>query len=153
MELSTHYEGLDNIVAFWDPKTKPQPLKPFSFAYTLYWTRDEAEMKLATQDKVMATRIGIDPRDPQRRQFAIDFGGSKLSTLSENLPPQAIASCSTNAVIVENQVFRNPFRSTWRVMLKLEPKPGNKDPVDIRCTLQKGEEVLSETWTYLWSPL
>jgi periplasmic glucans biosynthesis protein len=153
VELSTHYEGLDNIVAFWDPKTRFLPLKPYTFAYTLYWTRDEAEMKLATQDKVMATRIGVDPRDPQRRQFAIDFGGSKLSTISENNPPQAIANCSTNAVIVENQVFRNPFRSTWRVMLKLEPKPGNKDPVDIRCTLQKGEEVLSETWTYLWSPL
>jgi len=34
----------------------------------------------------------------------------------------------------------------------LEPKPGNNDPVDIRCTLQKGNEVLTETWTYLWSP-
>lgn len=152
VELSTHYEGLDNIVAFWDPKEKPRPMEAYNFAYTLYWTRDEAEMKLANQDKVLATRIGNDPRDPQRRQFAIDFGGPKLNTLSESTPPQAIASCSTNAVIVENQIFRNPFKSSWRVMLKLEPKPGNKDPVDIRCTLQKGEEVFSETWTYLWSP-
>ena len=153
VELSTHYEGLDNIVAFWDPKAKPLPLTPYSFAYTLYWTRDEAEMKLAMQDKVIATRIGADPRDPQRRQFFIDFSGPKLNTILENAPPTAIASCSTNASIVETQVFRNPFKSSWRVLLKLEPKPGNKDPVDIRCTLQKGEEVLSETWTYLWSPL
>lgn len=153
VELSTHYEGLDNIVAFWDPKEKPRPMEAYNFAYTLYWTRDEAEMKLATQDKVLATRIGNDPRDNQRRQFAIDFGGPKLNTLTENSPPEAIASCSANAAIVEKQIFRNPFKSSWRVMLKLEPKPGNKDPVDIRCTLQKGEEVLSETWTYLWSPL
>ena len=27
VELSTHYEGLDNIVAFWDPKNKPAPLQ------------------------------------------------------------------------------------------------------------------------------
>ena len=74
----------------------------------------------------MATRIGADPRDPQRRQFAIDFAGPKLNALPENSPPQAIASCSTNAVIVDNQVFRNPFNDSWRVMLKLEPKPGNK---------------------------
>jgi glucans biosynthesis protein len=153
VELSTHYEGLDNIVAFWDPKDKPRPMEPYNIAYTLYWTRDEAEMKLATQDKVLATRIGADPQDPQRRQFAIDFAGPKLNALSDNTPPQAIASCSTNAVIVENQVFRNPFRSSWRVMLKIEPKPGNKDSVDLRCTLKKGEEVLTETWTYLWSPL
>jgi len=153
VELSTHYEGLDNIVAFWDPKEKPRPMEPYNIAYTLYWTRDEAEMKLATQDKVIATRMGADPRDPQRRQFAIDFAGPKLNTLSESTPPEAVSSCSTNAVIVESQVFRNPFKSSWRVMLKMEPKPGNKDPVDLRCTLKKGEEVLSETWTYLWSPL
>jgi glucans biosynthesis protein len=53
---------------------------------------------------------------------------------------------------VDNQVFFNLFNDSWRVMLKMEPKPGNKDPVDIRCTLNKGEEVLSETWTYHWSP-
>ncbi len=29
VELSTTYEGLDNIVAFWDPKVKPQPLNRF----------------------------------------------------------------------------------------------------------------------------
>ena len=53
---------------------------------------------------------------------------------------------------MDNQVFRNPFNGTWRVMLKMNPNAGNKDPVDIRCTLKKGEEVLSETWTYQWSP-
>jgi glucans biosynthesis protein len=152
VELSTHYEGLDNIVAFWDPKEKPKPLTPLNFAYTLYWTRDETDMKLSIQDKALATRIGADPRDPQRRQFVIDFGGPKLGLLPENSPPQVVASCSTNASILEPQIFRNPFRSTWRAVIKLEPKPGNKDPVDIRCTLKKGEEVLSETWTYLWSP-
>jgi len=102
-------------------------------------------------NKVLATRLGADPRDPQRRQFAIDFAGPKFDAIPENSPPQAIASCSTNAT-VENQVFRNPFNNSWRVILRMEPQPGNQDPVDIRCTLQKGEEVLGETWTYLWSP-
>ncbi len=149
VELPTQYEGLDNIVAFWDPKVKPQPLQPFRFSYTLHWTRDEDKFSV---NKVLATRIGADPRDPQRRQFAIDFVGPKLNGIPENSPPQAIASCSTNAAIVDNQIFRNPINDSWRVMLKLEPKPGNTEDVYLRCTLQKGEEVLSETWTYLWSP-
>ena len=144
-------EGLDNIVAFWDPKTKPLPMQPYRFAYTLCWTREPA-LKRSPPNKVLATRVGADPRDPQRRQFAIDFGGTDLNAIPESAPPQPIASCSENAVIVENQVFRNPFSNTWRVMLKLEPKAGNTDPVDIRCTLKKGKEVISETWTYLWSP-
>jgi glucans biosynthesis protein len=151
VELTTHYEGLDNIVAYWEPKEVPQPMHPYRFAYTLYWTR-ETDMKLSPPNKVLSTRVGLDPRDPARRQFAIDFGGPKLSALSESAPPQCIAHCSDNGGIVENQVFFNPHTKTWRVMLKLEPKAGNHDPIDLRCTLKKGDENLSETWTFLWSP-
>ena len=152
VELSTHYEGLDNIVAFWDPKTKPLPMQPYRFAYTMYWTR-ETDLRLSPNTgNIVATRVGADPRDPQSRQFAIDFGGPSLNAIPESAPPQAIASCSDNAVIIDQQIFRNSFNNTWRVMLKLEPKPGNTGDVDIRCTLKKGEEVISETWTYLWSP-
>jgi glucans biosynthesis protein len=150
VELSTHYEGLDNIVAYWDPKEKPAPMTPMRFAYTMYWTR-ETDMKLS-QNRVTATRVGLDPTDPQRRQFAIDFAGPKLDAIPENTPPQAIASCSDNGTLVENQVFRNPHDKTWRVMLKLAPRSGNTEPVDLRCTLKRGEDVVSETWTYLWSP-
>jgi glucans biosynthesis protein len=150
VELATHYEGLDNVVAFWDPKVKPEPMKAFRYSYTLYWTL-ESDRQLSP-NKVLATRIGADPRDPQRRQFAIDFAGPKLNMIPESSPPQVVASCSTNAVIMAPQIFRNPFNNSWRVMLRLEPNPGNKDTVDIRCSLKNGEEVLGETWTYLWSP-
>ncbi|MDB6109007.1 MAG: glucan biosynthesis protein [Pedosphaera sp.] len=150
VELSTHYEGLDNIVAFWEPKTKPQPMDPFRFSYTMYWTR-ESDMKLSA-NKVTGTRIGADPRDPQRRQIAIDFSGPKLTALPDGIVPEAVASCSENGAVVESQVFLVPYTNAWRAIIKLEPKPGNKEPIDIRCTLKKGEEVLTETWTYHWSP-
>ena len=148
--MSTRYEGLDNIVAFWDPKNKPAPLQPFHFSYTMYWTR-ENDMKLSP-NKVLLTRVGADPRNARWREMLIDFSGPKLAALPEGTLPQAIASCSTNGAIVENQVFHVLFTGNWRVILKMEPKAGNQDPVDIRCTLKKGEEVLSETWTYHWSP-
>lgn len=150
VELSTGYEGLDNIVAYWSPKELPKPLEPYKFAYTLYWTRETD--RVFSENKVLATRIGADSRDSKRRQFSIDFGGPKVAVLAENDPPQAVASCSENGTITEAQVFRNPFNGTWRVILKMEPKPDNKAPIDIRCTLKKGEEVLTETWTYHWSP-
>ncbi len=150
VELSTQYEGLDNIVVFWDPKSKPRPLERYQFSYRLTWTKDD--IKLPVRERVVATRLGVDPRDPQRREFVIDFAGSRPAALAENTPPKAIASCSDNATIFETQVFRNPYDETWQVVLKLDPKPGNKEPVNIRCNLQQGDEVLSETWTYLWSP-
>jgi glucans biosynthesis protein len=153
VELPTTYEGLDNIVAFWNPKEQPQPLQPYKFSYTLLWGMNENDMKLNfDKDRVAATRIGVDPRDTKVREFTIDFAGPKLKPFTEANKPQAISSCSPNAGISFSEVYYNPFASSWRVVLKLEPKADNKDPVDIRCTLQKGEEVLTETWTYHWSP-
>ena len=151
VELSTHYEGLDNIVAFWEPRAKPAPLQPYHIGYTLYWTR-ETDRKLST-NKVIATRVGADSRNPQQHLFVVDFAGPKLSDLPEGTAPEAIPNCSDNGTIVENQIFRMPdTNGVWRVVLKMEPKPGNSNPVDIRCTLKKGDEVLTETWTYHWSP-
>jgi len=151
VELSTSYEGLDNIVAFWNPKKKPAPLEPFHFSYTLKWTR-ENDLKLS-ENKVVSTRIGPDSNFADARQFVIDFDGPKLDAIPEDKPPAAIASCSTNAVIVDKFVVRNVFLGSWRAYLKMQPKPGNHDPVDLRCTLQHGTNIVSETWTYQWSPL
>ena len=150
LELSTHYEGLDNIVAFWNPKKQPVAMEPYRFGYRLKWTR-ETDQKIS-ENMVRNTRIGADGRNPRWRQIAIDFGGPKLKGIPESDAPQAIASCSSNGAIVENQVFKNPFDNTWRVILKMEPKEGNKSPVDIRCTLKHHDQVVSETWTYHWSP-
>jgi glucans biosynthesis protein len=151
VELSANYEGLDNIVAFWDPKNKPAPMQPYQFGYTLSWEKGNADTALS-ENRVVATRIGRDSDDSSARLIMIDFTGPRLDAIPQDNPPEAIASCSTNAAIVENQVLRNTFLKTWRVVLKMQPRPGNADPVDIRCTLQNGTNILSETWTYQWSP-
>jgi glucan biosynthesis protein len=52
---------------------------------------------------------------------------------------------------VNAQVIPCPELKTWRVELKMRPAPGNKDPVDLRCTLLSGTNIVSETWTYQWS--
>ncbi|HZM01515.1 MAG TPA: glucan biosynthesis protein G [Candidatus Saccharimonadales bacterium] len=147
VELSTQYEGLDNIVAFWDPAVKPQPFQPYHFGYTLYWTR-EADMTLSSNE-VVSTRIGLNPRNTQQRQFVIDFDVPGLT--SEDGPPKADTTCTTNGAIVENQIFRNRAAKTWRVILEMEPKAGNHDPVDLTCILDKGKEPLSEKWSYRWT--
>ncbi|HUA69408.1 MAG TPA: glucan biosynthesis protein G [Candidatus Saccharimonadales bacterium] len=151
VELSENYEGLDNIVAFWDPQNKPTPMQPYRFGYTLYWQMGEADVKLS-ENRVVSTRVGLVPGTADTRLFAIDFKGPKLDGIPDDHPPEAIASCSKNATIVWNQVLRNTFLNTWRVFLKMQPEPGNHNPVDMRCTLQNGTNILSETWTYQWSP-
>ena len=150
VELATSYEGLDNIVAFWDPKIKPAPLQPLRFGYTMRWTR-ETDLKISV-NKVVATRIGLTSQFPGARQFVLDFDGPQLDALSENKPPISIANCSANAAIVQNYVVRNTIAGTWRVFLTMQPKAGNLSPVDLRCTLQEGNNPVAETWVYQWSP-
>jgi glucans biosynthesis protein len=152
VELSAKYEGLDNIVTFWSPTEKPEPLKPFRFGYTLFWQSGEADVKLS-ENRAVSTRIGADSRFEGAREFVIDFKGPKLDALPDNTELVAVANCSTNAVIAESNVLPNPYLHAWRVILKMQPKPGNTTPVDLRCSLQKGTNILAETWTYLWSPL
>lgn len=150
VELNSGFEGLDNIVAFWDPKNKPAPLKPYRFGYTLYWGKD-SDVKLS-ENRVVSTRMGLDLSCRDCRQIVIDFDGPKLDAIPESAPPVAIANCSPNAAILDSQATRNTYLGTWRVILKLQPAAGNVDPVDLRCTLQQGTNVVSETWTYQWSP-
>ena len=149
VELSTQYEGLDNIVAFWEPRNKPVPLQPTHFSYLLHWTRDTDKL---SPNRTLTTRVGADPRNPGQRQIAIDFTGPKLASLPEGVAPEVVASCSANGSITDAQAFPMPANGVWRAIIKMQPKPGNQEPVDIRCTLKRGDELLTETWTYLWSP-
>ena len=147
VELSTQYEGLDNVVAFWDPAAKPGPLQPLRFGYTLYWTR-ETDMTLST-NQVVSTRVGADPRDQAQRQFVIDFNVPKMT--SEEDPPTAAASCGEGGMVTQAQVFWNAADKPWRVILNVLPKAGSRQPVDVKCALKKGEETVSETWSYRWT--
>lgn len=145
VELNTHYEGLDNIVAFWSPRNIPSPLHPLRFNYTEYWTR-ESDMVLSA-NKVVATMIGGDIASPTLRQIAIDFEGPRLAAIPKDRTPQAVASCSENGAILDTQVMQVPGSSTWRVMLKVDR--ADEDPIDLRCTLTYDGKPVTETWTDL----
>lgn len=151
VELPTTSEGLDNIVAFWNPKQKPEPLQPFHFSYDLLWTSNTGSD--LSPNRVLSTRIGNVPGALTQRQFHVEFAGPKLDGIPENEPPQASVSCTGDAKIFETQVVRDSYDGAWRVVIKFEPAPDNKQPVDFRCSLKKGDETVSETWAYLWSPM
>jgi glucan biosynthesis protein len=98
---------------------------------------------------VVSTRIGLNPLDQRQRQFVIDFNIPGLTI--EDDPPKADVSCSDNGTITQVQVFRNTPEKTWRVFINMLPKDGNHDPVDLKCSVSKGDTE-SETWSYHWSP-
>jgi glucans biosynthesis protein len=151
VELSTSYEGLDNIVAFWDPKNKPAPLQGFRYGYTLHWEGGYADLK-RSENRVISTRIGTDAQFQGARQFIVDFAGPKFNVIPEDKPPVAIANCSDGAHIADTRVVWNPFNNSWRTIIKMMPPANTNELVDLRCSLQQGTNIVGETWVYQWSP-
>jgi glucan biosynthesis protein len=98
---------------------------------------------------VVSTRIGLNPRAQDQKQFVIDFNVPDLT--NEDDPPQIATTCSTNGTIVEADIYRNNPEKTWRVFLNMLPVPGDQSPVDMTCVLKKNDKPVSETWAYRWS--
>jgi periplasmic glucans biosynthesis protein len=154
-ELPTTNEYGDNVVAYWVPDQKPEPGKPFSFAYKMHWSLDQpGEDKLA---RVQSTRIGNLPGGGWGQLFWIDFAGSGLGQRKpDNLAAQ-IDILGTGAKIRHQTLIRHPGIEGWRVALQIEgenpPPEGQKPkPVELRVRLRDGYEPVSETWVYTWLP-
>ena len=149
VEIPTDSERNDNIVAFWVPDRHPSLGKPFEFAYRLRLAGDP-EARL-TGGRTVATRIGgagTADLDPTKRKFVVDFSGPILGKLSPDTEVEAVVSASSG-VLSKPVVHQNPHTGGWRLFFELHPE--GPAPVDLRAFLRKGDDVLSETWSYQWN--
>jgi glucans biosynthesis protein len=161
VELPAQGEGTDNIVAFWNPRSRPAAMDPFRFGYTLFWTMEpqvsEPESKFPLL-RVVQTRTGVDPGDRSRRQFVIDFSSSSPGPR----PEAQVRWDREKAALSDVQVFENTISKGWRVFFSLKPDSGRHEDIDIQCWLERSSEPVSgqtnrvskasETWRYRWNP-
>ena len=57
---------------------------------------------------------------------------------------------TSEGAIKDPVVHANPATGGWWVSFVLVP--GDATLCDLRCLLQRGEERLSEVWSYRWTP-
>jgi periplasmic glucans biosynthesis protein len=150
VEIASESEGVDNIVAFWNPRVRPEPMQPFHLAYRQLWTK-ETDLALSTE-QVIWTRFGAALDDRSTREVHIEFDGPELRQIAEGEPPQVLASASPNASILDAFPGFNPVTGAWRAVIRFQPQPDSREPVDLRVNLQRGDETIGETWQYLWEP-
>jgi glucans biosynthesis protein len=154
VELPTRDEYGDNIVAYWVPDQKPEPGKPFAFAYKMTWSLDQpGDDKLA---RVEATRYGGLPGGGWGRLYWIDFAGAGIGQRNPETLAADIRLLSPGARIRHQTLIRHTGLDGWRVALQLEgvdaPPEGlaAPRPVEIQVQLRDGYETVSETWNYTW---
>ncbi len=110
------------------------------------WYGDDATRPPA--GRVIATRRDRGTLEDGHR-FVIDFQGRQLEALPAETVLQGVVTVGEGE-LVEQQVVKNPVNGQWRLTFQVRPRGGN--PVEMRAFLKKGEEALTETWSYVLEP-
>ena len=149
VELHSPDETNDNIVAFWTPAELPPPGAPINLEYRLHWFMDQIHPPAGF---VLAMRHGHSQtfeRDLER--FIVDFDGADLRRAPPDARIEPVVWAGQGGSLVHTACEKNPYNDTWRVSFALRPDGGGK-PVELRCFLRRGQDVVTETWSYLWQP-
>jgi glucans biosynthesis protein len=102
----------------------------------------------------VATRRDTGTFDNARR-LVVDFEGPGLRELPAEAIVQGVLATGDpagqrRAEVLDQQVIRNPTTGGWRLVFQV--RPPDDDPIELRAFLRYGEDVLTETWSYLLVP-
>jgi glucans biosynthesis protein len=154
IEIPTDDEIHDNIVAMWVPADRAAAGKSYDFSYRLHWLADEPYPSPLA--RCVATRLGNGGQPGQKRpkgvrKFMVEFLGGPLKDIAHGVKPEAVLSASRGSFsYVFTEAVPDDVPGHWRAQFDLTVT--GADPVDIRCYLRNGDQVLSETWLYQYHP-
>jgi glucans biosynthesis protein len=57
-------------------------------------------------------------------------------------------SATGGAKVYDEHVYKNPVTGGFRLTFQIRPK--DDKPVELRAYLERGGNVLTETWSYVW---
>ncbi|HVY80138.1 MAG TPA: glucan biosynthesis protein G [Steroidobacteraceae bacterium] len=146
VQLSTPDETNDNIVAYWVPEKLGSKDTPLEFSYRLHWQGDD--MQRPPGAWVTQTRVGRGFQElaENEQQFVVDFTGPSLAALKPDDPVKAVVSAPANGEIVESNAYFVEASKKWRMTVRVK-QIDPKQPTELRGFLQKGNDVLTETWS------
>jgi glucans biosynthesis protein len=155
IEIPTDDEIHDNIVAMWVPADAARAGASYDYRYRMSWRREEPQP--GPLARVVATRLGNGGQpgtDRPRgvRKFMIEFLGGPLVDVPRGAIPEAVVSISRGAVegYRRTEAVPNEVRGHWRTQFDLRVE--GTDPVEMRCFLKLGDQVMTETWLYQYHP-
>jgi glucans biosynthesis protein len=148
LEIRTPDETSDNIVACWVPAALPAIGQPFAFEYRLHWLA-KAD-RLPPSGHVVSTRQGTVLDHPERRRFVVDFAGIPFDGPQRDMRAEVTVVAGAKLVTTPGVQVVRPL-GVWRVVFELVPD-GSGRPVELRCYMRDGKDILTETWSNLWNP-
>jgi len=152
VQIPTDSEVNDNIVSYWVPSAPLKPGAPASFSYQMKW--GPAEMASPPNGRVVATRTAAGNNEGART-YLIDFDSEKLRSLPEDTKLTADIAVG-GGELIEQHLKKNSVQKNWRLVFQVKRKKGALDlasgsapPLELRAFLRQGNEILTETWSYV----
>ena len=153
VEIPTDEETSDNIVAYWVGEGPFKKGQEIAIAYRLTWAKDQPNppsVGITTATRLGRGGIVGKDRPKDTMKFAIDFDGGTLAALPRDTEGvEAVVSASRGKVSLVN-AYSVKVDTAWRATFDITADGG--DPVELRCYLKQGNEVLTETWLYQYFP-
>jgi len=151
VQIPSADETNDNVVAYWVPDL-PIPLKQgYDFEYRVLWQKEPGTRPPSSWVTQTRRGRGYARNDDGSIGFVIDFDGPALRKLPADAKVEGIVSADTNGEVRELVVHRNEVTGGWRLALRFRRQDENK-PVELRAYLRGGNNILSETWSYILPP-
>jgi glucans biosynthesis protein len=154
IEIPTDDEIHDNIVALWAPAEPARAGSAHEFRYRMHWVADEPYPSPLA--RCVATRLGNGGqpglmRPKGVRKFLVEFKGEPLARLAKGALPEPVLWASRGEFsYVRTEAVPNDVPGHWRAEFDLTVT--GSEPVEMRCYLRQGGQVLSETWLYQYHP-
>ncbi len=145
VEIPTDDDTNDNMVTYFVPDRMPTPGEEPRFGYTQWWYGEDPARPPG--GRVLSTRRDAGTIEGGMR-FVIDFAGGKLGALPAEEVLRgvvAVAGGEAQAEIRNQHVVANPHVGGWRLSFQVVPK--RREPIELRAFLERGGEVLTETWS------
>jgi glucans biosynthesis protein len=144
-------ETNDNIVAYWVPDFQPRVKEVLPYAYRVLWQKERETRPPVAWVRETRRGRGYGKSADGSVELHVDFEGPELRRLPPSAPVGVTLWIDPNGEVLERHTRRNEVTGGWRLVVRCRRVDGSK-PVELRAYLNQGNEVLSETWSYILPP-
>jgi periplasmic glucans biosynthesis protein len=144
-------ETNDNVVAYWVPDFQPRPKEALVYAYRVLWQKDVEVRPPSAWVRETRRGRGYVKSPDASVELHVDFDGPSLKRLASTATVDVGLWIDGNGELLERHTRRHETTGGWRLVVRLRRLDAGK-PVELRAHLKQGNEVLTETWSYLLPP-
>jgi glucans biosynthesis protein len=138
-------------VAYWVPDWQPKPKEALVYAYSVLWQKDQEVRPPIGWVRETRRGRGYVKSPDGSIELHVDFEGPTLTRMPATSTVDTALWIDANGEVLERHTRRNEVTGGWRFVVRLRRVDGGK-PVELRAQLKNGNEVLSETWSYVLPP-